>query len=92
MPLVHTQDPTHASEPLPLPASPPLGVTIAEVTPEGGKQRKDPARRSTSKTSWVFNRFGIQIFNGLENFLSLQRRVYGGGVRLCIRHTKKGGL
>ena len=90
--LCTRRTPTHVSEPLPLPASSPLGVTIAVVTPEGGKQRKDPAWQRESKTSWIFNRFGIQIFNGLENFPSLQRRVYEGGVRLCIRRTEKGGL
>ena len=83
--------PTQVSEPLPRSVSPPLDVTVAVVTQEDGKQRKDLSWRREPKTSWISNRLRIQIFKGLENFLSFKGEFNRGGVRLCIKPTKKGG-
>lgn len=77
--------------PLPCSISPPLDVTIALVTQEGGKQRRDPSWRREPKTSWIFKTSNSD-FQGIRKLsLSSKESLTEVGVRLCIRPTKKGG-
>lgn len=91
-PLCTRRIPARVSEPLPPSLSPHLLMSPLPWSPKKVENREKTCHGGGSRRQvGYFNRLRIQIFKGLENFLSFKGEFNRGGVRLCIKPTKKGG-